>query len=62
MLAGWKKNPHWRLYYEARKAHRIHVIRERREMQQQMEALDAAATEILAAEEVRIQKTNPTRH
>jgi len=62
MITGWKLNPHWRLYFEMKRQHRMLRLREAREREEQMAALDAAANEILAGVVYQAQRNNEPRH
>lgn len=65
MIAGWKNNPQWRVYNDMRLARKLETLHRRQQTaleQAQVDALNAAADEILAAAEEKIRKLNPTRH
>jgi hypothetical protein len=62
MITGWKLNPHWRLYYEMKRQHRLLRLREAREREEQMAALDAYAEQITSYAAREAQRNNEPRH
>ncbi len=62
MLTGWKLNPHWRLYFEMKRQHRLLRLRETREREEQLQALDEYAQRLVDHAVIEAQRNNEPRH
>jgi len=62
MIAGWKLNPLWRIYWAQRTAERLRLLASTQQEEQQQEALDAVAQQIMEHAQRVAMRNNTPRH